>query len=39
MVTGSHNPKNYNGFKIVLNNMPFFGKTLKNYQNEQKNLN
>lgn len=25
MVTGSHNPAEYNGFKIVLNGMPFFG--------------
>ena len=25
MVTGSHNPKDHNGFKIVLNNKPFFG--------------
>jgi len=24
-VTGSHNPKNYNGFKIVLNQNSFFG--------------
>ncbi len=25
MVTGSHNPPNYNGFKFVLNKKPFFG--------------
>ena len=25
MVTGSHNPANYNGFKMVLKNKPFFG--------------
>lgn len=24
-VTGSHNPPNYNGFKFVLNNAPFYG--------------
>jgi phosphomannomutase len=25
MITGSHNPANYNGFKISLNDRPFFG--------------
>ncbi|EKM98658.1 MULTISPECIES: phosphoglucomutase/phosphomannomutase PgmG [unclassified Acidocella] len=25
MVTGSHNPPNYNGFKMMLKNKPFFG--------------
>lgn len=25
MITGSHNPPNYNGFKFVLNKKPFFG--------------
>ena len=30
IVTGSHNPPNHNGFKIVLNNKPFFGEDLKN---------
>ena len=30
MVTGSHNPKNHNGFKIVLNNKSFFGSDIKN---------
>ena len=28
MVTGSHNPKDHNGFKFVLNNMPFYGDDL-----------
>ncbi len=28
IVTGSHNPKEHNGFKIVLNNKPFFGESL-----------
>ena len=28
IVTGSHNPKDHNGFKIVLNNKPFFGTEL-----------
>ncbi len=27
-VTGSHNPKNYNGFKIVLNQKSFFGEDI-----------
>ena len=25
MVTGSHNPSHYNGFKMVVNNRPFYG--------------
>ena len=25
MITGSHNPKDYNGFKIVINDMPVSG--------------
>ncbi|NMM44666.1 phosphomannomutase/phosphoglucomutase [Rhodospirillaceae bacterium KN72] len=29
MVTGSHNPSNYNGFKIVLNGLPFYGAEIK----------
>src|SRR6056300_389009 len=29
-VTGSHNPKDYNGFKIVLNQNSFFGEDLQN---------
>ncbi len=29
MVTGSHNPVNYNGFKIVLKNKSFFGNDLQ----------
>ena len=28
MITGSHNPSEYNGFKITLNKMPFFGKDI-----------
>jgi phosphomannomutase len=29
-VTGSHNPKDYNGFKIVLNQNSFFGEDIQN---------
>ena len=29
-VTGSHNPKNYNGFKMILKNKPFFGEDIQN---------
>jgi phosphomannomutase len=29
MVTGSHNPPNYNGFKMMLNNKPFFGEQIQ----------
>jgi len=29
MVTGSHNPPNYNGFKMMLKNKPFFGKDIQ----------
>ncbi len=31
MVTGSHNPKDYNGFKFVLKNLPFYGPDLKEF--------
>ena len=30
MITGSHNAKNYNGFKITINNEPFFADDLIN---------
>ena len=30
MVTGSHNPPNYNGFKMMLGTRPFFGSDIKN---------
>jgi phosphomannomutase/phosphoglucomutase len=30
MITGSHNAKKYNGFKITINNEPFFGDELIN---------
>ena len=36
MVTGSHNPKNHNGFKFVKNNGPFFGEELKKFEKKAK---
>jgi len=34
MITGSHNPKEYNGFKITLNKAPFFGEDIYNLGKE-----
>ena len=31
MITGSHNPKNYNGFKVVINDAPISGLELLNF--------
>merc|ERR1712023_464402 len=28
-ITGSHNPKNYNGFKMMIKNEPFFGRDIQ----------
>ncbi len=28
MITGSHNPSEYNGFKITVNKLPFFGESI-----------
>ena len=33
-ITGSHNPKNYNGFKMMIKNKPFFGKDIQNLGNK-----
>jgi len=30
MITGSHNPSEYNGFKITINKLPFFGESIYN---------
>ena len=38
IVTGSHNPKTHNGFKIVYNNLPFFGDDLKELKEKAKNF-
>ncbi len=39
MITGSHNPPEYNGFKMVLNKHSFFSKNIQNFQNIVKNNN
>ena len=40
MITGSHNAKKYNGFKITINNQPFFGDELISlYETISKNQN
>ena len=38
IVTGSHNPKNHNGFKTVYNNLPFFGEDLQKLKEKAKNF-
>jgi phosphomannomutase/phosphoglucomutase len=35
MITGSHNPKNYNGFKVVINDSPVSGLELLNFINHE----
>jgi phosphomannomutase len=32
MITGSHNPSNYNGFKMTLRDRPIFGEEIRNFQ-------
>ncbi len=34
MITGSHNPPEYNGLKITINKLPFFGKDIQNLGKE-----
>ena len=36
MITASHNPKNYNGFKITIDKKPFFGGDLQRLKDEIK---
>ena len=33
MITGSHNPQDYNGFKIIINDDSFYGKQIKDLNN------
>lgn len=39
MITGSHNPAQYNGFKITLNNAPFYGESIQNLKHSINALN
>ena len=37
MITGSHNPANYNGFKILSKHQSYYGKEIKNLANKKEN--
>ena len=39
MITGSHNPPDHNGFKIIKDNLPFFGDDIFKLLKEAKNYN
>ncbi|BDR28917.1 phosphomannomutase/phosphoglucomutase [Helicobacter suis] len=36
MITGSHNPPNYNGFKITINQKPFYGQQIQELQEQMR---
>ena len=38
MITGSHNPKNYNGIKLVINDIPVSGKEIFNLIQHKKDI-
>ena len=38
MITGSHNPKNYNGIKLVINDKPVSGNEILNILKNNKNI-
>ena len=38
MITGSHNPSEYNGFKLVLNKHSFYSDNIQNFQSIVKNI-